>query len=1121
MNGPTRRALRCLTAAAVLLALALVAAVLLLGPILASGPLLHPVERAVTGATGLACRIGGIDFAYPFSFTLHDLRLDGSLGEGDLSIHGGKVSLAFRPKRLLDGDPMEIEIDGLEVDLDRWKSAPGGPGDDGIPAWLWWIGRGEVRDAAARIGSGDGAFCLEELGVLWQGDACRRAGELRIARGEPVGGDGDLILWVSPTAIVPDQGPLAFPAVDLAMLLAVADLDLPVQGTVTGVLFPGPGPVGTGSLHVGLRFDDLVWGNGTEDFGFDQGRLRVDGDLVFPQQGEGIGLFVDVGAFIKGVSLDGVPLDKTSKGWRMSGSVGFHEADDLLAWSAQVEDDGSGLRARGAGGVAGLRTGPFTSDAGIRFECRDLAAFRERLAGRIPLPSWLTAAGAFVGDLTLSGDRESMDVDGTLRTAGLNTFFQRGDPVPVDCKASIRGHLRKMEIEALDIRTTSFQVGEFASLGAGLAWGPAGLGWDVTVDVDEVGPLVRTLGPLVPEQFKGFQWGGDLSLSSRGTIGPKTVSGRDLEGRFRIAMEGGRFSSKDFTQMGEGIEGEIEGRIVRSPGGSWVEIGLEGALSKGEVVLGDLYADLSRTRPAIHAGLRLAPADREIDLHSCALDLDGVGVLRVSGKVSAPEDSTSIDARVEMSPVRIDGLVDRVLRDGLAGMDPAWGEFKGSGLVDLQAAIVSTGGSYGTIGRVGIEDLSARNRAWAFALEGLDGDLPFSLGDPSIVESLEKRGDGAVKAGRLTARGLAVRGIEASEIDASVLLGRDRLALGKPITVKLAGGSLTIGDLELDGITRGPRTGSGALAFEGVDLRPVSEALVSRAVEGRVSGRLSRITLVDRALALQGDLRFAIDDGQVVLEGLDLVVPPSGGPSGRCTLRAEGVPLKVFTEQVMAMPYDGVIDADLGAVEITKGALRARGSILVATLGGRVGITNLGAGDLLGPDPFVEADLTVEGIDLNALTSPIDFGRVSGVIEGRIDGLRVVRDFPYVEAFRADLHTVRRAGFSQKIDARAVRNMAKVGGAGALASALTGGLYSFFDEYHYGKIGIRASLEDGWIEIHGIPVGKSEQIIVNTPRWPTISMPIQVLTADRKVRFSNWLSTLRNAVRGDGKEKNE
>ena len=71
--------------------------------------------------------------------------------------------------------------------------------------------------------------------------------------------------------------------------------------------------------------------------------------------------------------------------------------------------------------------------------------------------------------------------------------------------------------------------------------------------------------------------------------------------------------------------------------------------------------------------------------------------------------------------------------------------------------------------------------------------------------------------------------------------------------------------------------------------------------------------------------------------------------------------------------------------------------------GGAVQVSSLSMERPFGVAPSLSADLALDDIDLQALTGVFDFGSITGALDGRIDGLRLV-DWT-ATAFDAELHT--------------------------------------------------------------------------------------------------------------------
>ena len=362
--------------------------------------------------------------------------------------------------------------------------------------------------------------------------------------------------------------------------------------------------------------------------------------------------------------------------------------------------------------------------------------------------------------------------------------------------------------------------------------------------------------------------------------------------------------------------------------------------------------------------------------------------------------------------------------------------------------------------------------------------------------------------GALTVEGIDLKGLEIPKLHARVLLAGNRLTLQEPMRIELAGGSLNIEEFVLQGLGSARRKGRAAVEIEGLDIAPLAKALAGKAIEGRLNGRFDGLTLEDGTWEAAGQLGLQIRGGELLVQSIELRAPPSGSPSGRCAVRAEGIPLEALSREFMQTPLEGTLDADLPTVALSQGKLETKGSLTLSTFGGTITVSKIRAAGLPGPTPVAQLDVDLEEIDLMALTAPLRFGRVSGVLRGRIHGLRVGPGFPYATAFDADLETVKRRGVPRKIDAAAVTTLSKIGGSNQLAAVLSVGLYRFFDEYYYRKMGIRAVLEDGWLELHGIPKGKEEYLIIRAFRVPTLSMPITVMTQNQKIRFNRWLADI-------------
>jgi hypothetical protein len=395
-----------------------------------------------------------------------------------------------------------------------------------------------------------------------------------------------------------------------------------------------------------------------------------------------------------------------------------------------------------------------------------------------------------------------------------------------------------------------------------------------------------------------------------------------------------------------------------------------------------------------------------------------------------------------------------------------------------------------------------------FSAENIETDLPFSLGNLSVLEELEKWKKEEATPGRIRTGNLEFKGIRIPELDIHLLLARDRVEITEPLRMRVAEGNMSIPEFFLEGLLGGERKGRTALEARDLNLPVLTQAFFGKVIGGRLNARVEEAKLEHENWFLVGELRLRDGDGLLRVAGMDFNLSPSGDLFTRCAVNAERFPLESLTQGLMETPLLGTVTGSLDSVEISNGKLNTRGGIEFSTLGGTVTISGIHAGDLFGPDPFLLTDVAIKGIDLAELTSPLEFGRISGVLDGNLKGFKLGPSFPYVLAFQADLETVKTRGVPRKINATAVKSLSRMGGSNALAAALSSGLYRYIDEYYYKKMGLYATLEDGWLELHGIPKGGQEYLILRSLRMPTVSMPIKFFTPEPRIRFRRFLSDI-------------
>ncbi|HSR64821.1 MAG TPA: hypothetical protein VLM17_04360, partial [Xanthomonadaceae bacterium] len=222
----------------------------------------------------------------------------------------------------------------------------------------------------------------------------------------------------------------------------------------------------------------------------------------------------------------------------------------------------------------------------------------------------------------------------------------------------------------------------------------------------------------------------------------------------------------------------------------------------------------------------------------------------------------------------------------------------------------------------------------------------------------------------------------------------------------------------------------------------------------------------DGVLRLRQPVDVPMLGGVLRFEGMT-VQPPAGGNGAdvRFGLGVERLDIGRLAKTFELPPFQGQLSGHIPAARYHADTLTFDGGLVMQLFGGAVNVSALSLERPFGTAPSLSADLALEDIDLQSLTGVFDFGSISGKLDGRIDGLRLV-DWT-ATAFDADLHTDPHHRVRQRISQRAVQNISSVGDA-SFVTSLQGRLIGLFKDFGYRRIGISCRLANGVCTMGGL-----------------------------------------------------
>ncbi|RMH94547.1 hypothetical protein EBB59_02430 [Lysobacter pythonis] len=273
----------------------------------------------------------------------------------------------------------------------------------------------------------------------------------------------------------------------------------------------------------------------------------------------------------------------------------------------------------------------------------------------------------------------------------------------------------------------------------------------------------------------------------------------------------------------------------------------------------------------------------------------------------------------------------------------------------------------------------------------------------------------------------------------------------------------------------------------------------------------------DGVLALQRSARLPIFGGRMDIHDLRIEPPRAAdGLRMRFGLDLAGIDVGRMAKALGLPEFRGELNGEIPRVSYANDLLAFDGGLSIGVFDGTVQVTELSMERPFGTAPTLSADLDFNDLDLWRLTEVLGFGSITGRLDGRVRGLRLVNWTPV--RFDALLVTDRKPGVRQRISQRAVQNISSVGDA-SLVGSLQGRLIGLFDDFGYARIGIRCRLENEVCAMGGL-----DDLAANTRRSDAAGFTIvegaglprlTVVGYHRRVDWPTLLERLKAVGSGD------
>lgn len=240
---------------------------------------------------------------------------------------------------------------------------------------------------------------------------------------------------------------------------------------------------------------------------------------------------------------------------------------------------------------------------------------------------------------------------------------------------------------------------------------------------------------------------------------------------------------------------------------------------------------------------------------------------------------------------------------------------------------------------------------------------------------------------------------------------------------------------------------------------------------------------VGQKIQLEKNTSLAIFDGSIFID--NLLLQDIFSPQISIDFDGDVNPISIalITEKMGWPLMTGSISGKIPGMKKKGDRITFDGYLDLKIFDGNMQVSDFSIERLFGIAPVIAADISFQNLNLQQITSTFDFGKITGLVEGYVNDLRITNWKP--DRLVAHLNSVKTKGIKQTISQRAIDNISSIGG---IQGALSRSFLRFFDDFRYKKIGFGCKLRNAICEMSGIKSNKKSYQLVEGSGLPSINI---------------------------------
>jgi hypothetical protein len=209
--------------------------------------------------------------------------------------------------------------------------------------------------------------------------------------------------------------------------------------------------------------------------------------------------------------------------------------------------------------------------------------------------------------------------------------------------------------------------------------------------------------------------------------------------------------------------------------------------------------------------------------------------------------------------------------------------------------------------------LHAKSNDWEIGPIVLDLPFQIDLGETKQPSSrAPRRGTLAIERARFAAQSIA-------SIKTTLSLSNNSLRLLQPISVKIFGGEVVIGNLSWPDLLEDPKRVSLSAELKRLQLESMTEALHWPRFSGTLTGSIPKVQSVDNALRTQGEIQAVLFGGRMSIAKLEIENPFSSLASVKLDAKLDDIDLEQLSKTFAFGRISGILEGSIEDLVVTDG----------------------------------------------------------------------------------------------------------------------------------------------------------------------------------------------------------